>query len=73
MAITMSDGLSSEEVSITLYHEILEAATVSRTNPPASVQVLNEAGFEEIARRFHGKLGPATIESLSEMLRELGF
>jgi hypothetical protein len=29
--------MSEEELSITLYHEVLEAATVSCANPPASV------------------------------------
>ena len=73
MVIVVQLGLSSEEVSISLYHEVLEAATASSAHPPASVQELNEAGFDEMALLFHAKLGPATIESLSQMLKELGF
>lgn len=73
MTVVLQSGLSAEEVSISLYHEVLEAATVTRMQPPASVLELNEAGFEEVARRFHATLGPATIESLSQMLKELGF
>jgi len=34
-------GLSESELSVTLYHEILEAASVSTASPPASVM----AGF----------------------------
>ncbi len=30
-------GLSEEELSITLYHEILEAAAVASSDPPAAV------------------------------------
>ena len=73
MVIVLQRGLSSEEISISLYHEVLEAATASAVSPPASVHELNEAGFDEKARLFHAKMGPATIESLSEMLKELGF
>ena len=73
MAIVLQRGMSAEEVSISLYHEVLEAATTGIVDPPASVQELNEAGFEQMARLFHARLGPATIESLSRMLKELGF
>ena len=38
-------GLSEEELSITLYHEILEAASVALANPPVSVIDFNEADF----------------------------
>jgi len=43
-------GLPDAELSITLYHEILEAATVASLHPPGSVCELNEAGFEAAAR-----------------------
>jgi hypothetical protein len=41
--LTIRAGLSEEELSITFYHEILEAATVASVHPPVSVLDLNEA------------------------------
>jgi hypothetical protein len=46
-------GLSEEELSITLYHEILEAASVAVSNPPDRVIEFNEADFERAAREAH--------------------
>jgi hypothetical protein len=46
-------GLSEEELSVTLYHEILEAMTVASSHPPETVCDLNEAGFEAAAWRAH--------------------
>jgi len=40
--ITIRPGLSGNEFSVTLYHEILEAATVAATNPPESVMIFND-------------------------------
>jgi len=73
MTITLLGGMSEEEVSVSLYHEVLEAATVPSEHPPPIVMELNEAGFEDLARRFHARFGAATIESLNRMLQELGF
>lgn len=41
-------GLTDEELSLTLYHEILEAMTVASDNPPPSVRLFNEADFERL-------------------------
>jgi hypothetical protein len=60
-------------VSISLYHEILEAATVAAATPPASVATFNERDFERAAREAHAKLGPATAENLDRMLQSFGF
>jgi hypothetical protein len=46
-------GLSEEELSITLYHEILEAAAVGTMNPPESLMDFNEGDFERSAREAH--------------------
>ena len=71
--IEIRAGLPAEELSITLYHEILEAAAVAATHPPAAVCDLNEAGFESAAQRMHAGLGPATPASLKRMLELFGF
>jgi len=73
MNIRIADGLSPEEESISMYHEVLEAATVSSFNAPSSVWDLNEAGFEELAQSFQTELGMATPENLSTMLERMGF
>jgi hypothetical protein len=49
--------LSDEELSVTLYHEILEAAAVGSLNPPESVASFTEADFEQTARRMHDLFG----------------
>jgi hypothetical protein len=48
-------GLSDEELSVTLYHEILEAAAVARWPAPASVMEFNEGDFERAAKAAHGR------------------
>ena len=66
-------GLDETELSITLYHEILEAAAVAKDDCPAPVADFNEADFERTARRVHRELGPATVRNLNRMLAEHGF
>src|SRR5580765_8557093 len=55
-------GLSHRELSITLYHEILEAASVSSWPPPNSVMEFNEGDFEQAAQTAHERWGNATPE-----------
>ncbi len=62
-----------DEISISLYHEVLEAATVAALSPPRSVWDLNEAGFEAAAHDYHQRLGIATPDTLNQMLAEFGF
>ena len=66
-------GLSEEELSITLYHEILEAASVALANPPASVTDFNEADFERAAREAHERWGNASPARLDLLLQFHGF
>ena len=66
-------GLSEEELSITLYHEILEAASVAITNPPASVMDFNEADFERAAHDAHKRWGNASPANLNLLLQFHGF
>ena len=66
-------GLSDEELSITLYHEILEAASVAIADPPASVMDFNEADFEQAARNAHERWGNASPANLNLLLQFHGF
>jgi hypothetical protein len=66
-------GLSEAELSITLYHEILEAASVATANPPASVIDFNEADFERAAREAHDRWGNASPANLNLLLQFHGF
>ena len=65
--------LSEKELSITLYHEILEAASVALANPPASVIDFNEADFERAARDAHERWGNASPANLNLLLQFHGF
>ena len=71
--LLIRSGLSEEELSITLYHEILEAASVALANPPASVIEFNEADFERAARSAHERWGNASWMNLNLMLQFHGF
>ena len=66
-------GLSRRELSITLYHEVLEAATVASLHPPGSVMEFNEGDFERVARIMHTELGDVSPEKLNRMLQSHNF
>ncbi len=66
-------GLSERELSVTLYHEILEAVSVTSLEPPAAVLDFNEGDFEQAAQRMHEELGEATPAKLNAMLQSFGF
>ena len=71
--LTIQAGLSERETSISLYHEILEAATVGSWPPPGSVMEFNEADFERAAKAAYEEWGDATPETLNRMLQSHGF
>jgi hypothetical protein len=71
--LLIRSGLSEEELSITLYHEILEAASVSAAIPPDSVLDLNEAGFERAAQEAQKRRGMASPANLNLLLQFHGF
>ncbi len=71
--ISLRSDLSERELSISLYHEVLEAATLAADHPPDTVLEFNEGAFERAAQAAYTKLGPATPETLNEMLVEFGF
>lgn len=62
-----------QEISISLYHEVLEAAAVATELPPECVVEMNEEGFESAARSYHLKLGMADPQKLNQMLEDFGF
>jgi hypothetical protein len=66
-------GLSEEELSVTIYHEVLEAASVASLNPPDSVMDFNEAAFERAAREAHARWGNASPTNLNLLLQFQGF
>lgn len=73
LRLLIRSGLDERELSVTLYHEILEAATVASAQPPASVAEFNEAGFDRAAYAAHDKLGEASPANLNRMLQSYGF
>ncbi len=72
-SLAIRSSLPEDELSITLYHEILEAATVAAIHPPDSVCELNEAGFEAAAKRAQQTWGDVSVENLNRMLQFYGF
>ena len=71
--LLIRSGLDEEELSITLYHEILEAASVAMADPPAGVMDFIEADFEQAARDAHERWGNATPANLNLLLQFHGF
>ena len=66
-------GLSQRELSVTLYHEILEAATVAMENAPAAVRELDEGAFDRAAYQAHEQFGEVSPHNLDRMLQLYGF
>jgi hypothetical protein len=52
-----SKDCSSSKYSVTIYHEILEAATVASIDPPEAVRSFNEGDFERAAYQAQEKFG----------------
>ena len=73
LSIRIKADLSDEELSVTLYHEVLEALTVAVWYPPASVTEFAENDFDQAAYAMHEKFGPVTPENLNLMLQFFGF
>ena len=69
----MTRGLDENEFSVTLYHEILEAAVVASLLPPVQTIDLNEADFERIAYQTFAQLGEVSLENINRMLQAYGF
>jgi hypothetical protein len=71
--ISLRNDLSEVDLSVSLYHEVLEAAAVAADRPPDSIMEFNEGDFERAAQSAHARLGLATAERLNQMLAEFGF
>jgi len=71
--LLIRSGLIEEELSITLYHEILEATSVATAHPPSRVIDFNEADFERAARAAHERWGNASATHLNLLLQFHGF
>jgi len=71
--MTLRFGQDDQELSVTLYHEVLEAATVASASPPHCVLEFNESDFERAARAAHARWGPASPENLDHMLQFYDF
>ena len=66
-------GLPTEEVSISIYHELLEALTVGVDQAPLQVVDFREGDFEKAARDGHARYGLATSTSVLIFLYANGF
>lgn len=75
LQIILLEGLSPDEQSVTMYHEIIEAAMGAHfpDRVPVALQELNEAQIDALAQSFHTRLGPVNVRTANQMLRELGF
>jgi hypothetical protein len=71
--LLIAAGLSQRELSVTLYHEVLEAATVAAENPPVPVREFNEGDFERAAYQAHETFGEVSPQNLGQMLQLYGF
>jgi hypothetical protein len=65
--------MDESELSVSIYHEVLEAATVTAEDPPKSVIEFNEGDFEAAARSAHTRYGIASPRALNQMLASFGF
>jgi hypothetical protein len=73
LSLRLRVDMDERELSLTLYHEILEAVAVGSAHPPEILLDFNEGDFELAAQKMHGKLGPATPETLNRMLQLYDF
>jgi hypothetical protein len=71
--VSLRADLDERELSISLYHEILEAATVATDHPPAAVIDFNEGDFEKAAKAAHDRWGNASPSLLNLLLAGFGF
>jgi hypothetical protein len=71
--ILLRADMDETELSISIYHEVLEAATVAAADPPPSVLEFNEGDFEQHARSAHVRFGIVSPSALNQMLADFGF
>ena len=66
VSIDLVADQTSDELSVSIYHELLEALTVGVPSPPQAVCDLNEAGFEKAAQDAHHRHGLANPHNVLE-------
>jgi len=71
--VFLRDDLNQAELSVSLYHEVLEAATLAAERPPDSVIEFNEGHSEQAAQSAHARMGIASPRTLNQMLADFGF
>ncbi len=71
--VSLRADLDERELSISLYHEVLEAATIGSDRPPDPLPEFNEGDFERAARAAHERWGTASASTLNLLLAEFGF
>ena len=73
ISIELAADQAADELSVSIYHELLEAMTVAVPSPPPAVCDLNEAGFERAAQDAHHCHGLANPRSMLAFLSDFGF
>ncbi len=73
MRIELAPGLTPTEQSITLYHEVIEAASLQAKDPPAMVLDLSEEEIDLLAIMAHEQFGAVSVENLDKLLTVIGF
>ena len=71
--IYLAAGQTPGEMSVSIYHEVLEAMTIGVPVPPPRVFNLTEAGFEQAAQDAYQRHGLANKVSVINFIHELGF
>lgn len=73
LRIHLQAGADDTEFSVSLYHEVLETATVWADDPPLEVIQFNEGDFERTVREAYKRLEPASPRTLRLLLKNHGF
>jgi hypothetical protein len=73
LSIEIAAAQTPDELSVSIYHELLEAMTVGVQSPPRAVWNLNEAGFEQAAQDAHRLHGLANPRNVLIFLSDYGF
>ena len=71
--VSIAPGQSAYEQSVTIYHEVLEAASLDAKNPPAMLPDLFESEIDILEFMEREQFGLAMVESLSRLLEAVGF
>jgi hypothetical protein len=73
VSIEIASAQTPDELSVSIYHKLLEAMTVGVQSPPRAVRDLNESGFEQAAQDAHRLHGLANPRNVLTFLSDFGF